>query len=328
MNTLIRSTAFSFLLCSALPAALAEPAFVATPGASIEIPQSTGKFDFLRVDTKRHRLLAAHEKDSTVDIIDLSANKVLGRVKVGEAVDTATDADSKFYFVSVQEGQRVAVLDADTLKETKSVKTAGPTDAILYDPTNHLVYVTHDGGDHVWAIDPATAKVVATISIPGVPELMVYDQKANRIYLNIKDKDVVAVIDPSSNSVVAQWPTAPASLPHGLVIDADHHTITAAGGNGKLVAIDTSSGKVTGSADIVAKVDQIAFDAVGGLVYSAGPGKMSVTRATGGQLAPAGEITTAAGAKNAAVDPATREVWTTYSDGKSSFAKSWHPPKL
>ena len=45
-----------------------------------------------------------------------------------------------------------------------------------------------------------------------------------------------------------------------------------------------------------------------------------------GKLVTLGALATAATAKNVAVDPATRAVWTTYTDGKSSFAKSWMPP--
>jgi YVTN family beta-propeller protein len=293
--------------------------------ASIEISNSPGKFDFLRIDSNRHRLLAAHEKDGTSDFIDLQKHTLITRVKVGAAVDTAVDTDSKFYYVSVQEGERVAVLDAATLKEVNSIKMAGPTDAIIYEPKNRRVYVTHDDGTDVWVIDPQTAKVVASITVPGVPEFMVYDQSADRIYLNIKNKDVVAVIDPSANKVVAQWPTAPATQPHGLAADTANHRIFSAGANGKLVAIDTTNGSVTGSVDVAAKVDQIAFDAASGFVYCAGTGKMSVVRATGGKLSLLGDLTTAATARNVAVDPATRAVWTTYTDGKSSFAKGWSP---
>jgi DNA-binding beta-propeller fold protein YncE len=297
-----------------------------TPAASIEIANSKGKFDFLRVDSKRHRLLAAHENDGTADYIDLQKNSLISRAKVGGAVDHAVDTDSKFYYVSVQEAERVAVVDAQTLKEVKSIKTAGPTDAIIFEPRNHRVYVTHDEGADVWVIDPVAGKVVATVAIPGVPEFMVYDEKADRIYLNIKTKDVVAVIDPASNKVIAQWPTAPALQPHGLALDADNHRVFAAGGNGKLVAIDTQSGASLGSIDIVPKVDQIAFDSVGGLVYCAGPDKLSVLNTAGGKLTALGDLVTAATAKNVTVDPATRQVWTTYTDGKSSFAKSWNPP--
>lgn len=294
--------------------------------ATVEIPQSTGKFDFLRIDAKRNRLLAAHENDETADYIDLAKHTLISRLKLGGAVDHAVDADSKFYYVSVQEAQRVAVVDAATLKEVNSVKMSGPTDAIIFESKNHMVYVTHDEGADVWVIDPARAKVVATVTIPGVPEFMVYDDKADRIYVNIKNKDVVAVIDPSTNKVVGSWPTAPAAQPHGLAFDADNHQVYAAGGNGKLVAIDTKSGAVTGSVGIADKVDQIAFDPVKGLLYSAGPDKMSVTSTAGGKLAALGSLTTSPTAKNVTVDPATHTVWTTYTDGKNSFAKGWMPP--
>jgi hypothetical protein len=54
---------------------------------------------------------------------------------------------------------------------------------------------------------------------------------------------------------------------------------------------------------------------------------MSVVRVNGGKLSRLGELTTAPAARNVAVDPATRAVWTTYSDGKSSFAKGWSAPQ-
>jgi DNA-binding beta-propeller fold protein YncE len=314
-------------LSSMAIAASADQPPLLTPAASIELANSTGKFDFLRVDAKRRRLLAAHENDGTADYFDLRNTTLITRLKLGGAVDTAIDADSQRYYVSVQESKRVAVIDAATLSELASIKTPGPTDAILYEPLNHLIYVTHDDGADVWVIDPVKSTVIATISIPGVPEYMVYDPAADRIYLNIKNKDVVAVIDPSTNKVTAQWPTAPALLPHGLALDIGTHQLYSSGGNGKLVAIDTKTGAVTGSVEVAEKVDQIAFDADGAVLYCAGADKMSVIRTSGGKLQPLGNVKTAATAKNVAVDPATRNVWTTYTDGKSSFARSWMPPK-
>jgi DNA-binding beta-propeller fold protein YncE len=326
MKNSYRSMSLAFTFCSVSAVSVAGQ-LALDPAGSIEITQSSGKFDFLRIDSKRQRLLAAHEKDGTSDFIDLQKHALITRLKVGTAVDTAMDPESNFYYVSVQEGQRVAVVDAATLKEVNSIKTTGPTDAIIYEPKNHLVYVTHDDGTEVWVIDPKAAKIVATVAIPGAPEVMAYDESTDRIYLNIKTKDIVAVIDPKSNKVVAQWPTAPATKPHGLALDADNHRIFSAGDNGKLVVIDTKTGAVTDAVDIVPKVDQIAFGASSGLVYCAGTDRMSVVRATGGKVQLLGDMTTAATARNVAVDPATQAVWTTYTDGKSSFAKSWKAPK-
>jgi YVTN family beta-propeller protein len=327
MKTLGTLISASIALCSLAFAARADNPLAWKPAQIVEIPNSAGKFDFLRVDATRHRLLAAHENDGTADFIDIQKGTPITRLKVGGAVDTAVDTDAKFYYLSIQESERVAVVDAASLKEVKSIKVPGPTDAIIFEPKNHLIYVTHDNGGDVWVIDPATAKVVATIAIPGAPEFMVYDQDQDRIYLNIKTKDTVAVIDPSSNKVIAQWPTGPATQPHGLAFDALNHRVFVAGGNGKLAVIDTKTGSLTQAIDIVPKVDQIAFDAAGGLLYCAGADKMSVIRADGAKLATVGELATAATAKNVAIDPATRAVWTTYTDGKKSFAKSWVPPQ-
>jgi DNA-binding beta-propeller fold protein YncE len=112
-----------------------------------------------------------------------------------------------------------------------------------------------------------------------------------------------------------------------LALDAGNHQLYSSGGSGKLVAIDTKTGAVSGSIDIAQKVDQIAFDADGARLYCAGAGVMSVIATTGGKLQALGDVKTSATAKNVAVDPATHAVWTTYTDGKSSFAKSWTPTK-
>src|SRR5215472_9146599 len=274
MKALYRSMSAVLAVGLLIGASAAEHGLAWPTLASIELPQSSGKFDFLRVDPNRNRLLAAHVEDGTSDFIDLKRHAVIARVKVGSAVDTAMDVDSKFYYVSVQESERVAVLDAATLKEVDSIKTAGPTDAILYEPKNHRVYVTHDEGTDL------------------------------------------SVIDPSANAVIAQWPTAPATRPHGLALDAASHRVFSAGANGKLVAIDTTSGAANGAVDITPKVDQIALDPGSGLLYCAGSDRISVVRVSGGTLSRLGELATASGARNVAVDPATRAVWTTYSDGK------------
>jgi DNA-binding beta-propeller fold protein YncE len=323
----VHSAVIACLLAGSVFAAAAAQSITLNQTASIEVPASKGKFDFLRVDSKRHRLLAAHENDGTADYFDLTKNSLITRLKVGGAVDTAVDADSKFYYVSVQEDKRVAVVDAANLKEVKSIPLDGPSDAIIFEPKNHLIYVTHDEGANVWVIDPASAKVVASIEVPGVPEFMLYDQARDRIYLNIKSADKVAVIDPATNKTVAEWSTGPATQPHGLALDAAHHRIFSAGANGKLAVIDTATGKVTGTVSITPKVDQIAFDPESHLVYCAGPEKMSIVRAADENVSPVGELSTAATAKNVAVDPQTGAVWTTYTDGKSSFAKSWTAAK-
>ena len=58
MRTRYQCMAIALMCCSiSVMAAAAASPLALTPAASIEIPHSTGKFDFLRVDSKRHRLM-------------------------------------------------------------------------------------------------------------------------------------------------------------------------------------------------------------------------------------------------------------------------------
>ena len=301
--------------------AAAQP--VLQPGAAISIPASPGKFDFLAVDAAAHRLLAGHEKDETADFFDLSTNQLIARVKVGPAVGVTVDPKTGRYFASVQDDKRIAIIDGKTFKETGSIALPGESDAILFDAKDRRIYITNDNGSFLWAVDPDTGKVAAAIPIPGEPECMAHDPAADRIYLNIKNHDEVAVIDTKTNSVIATWPAAPAVGPHGLVLDVVHSRLYVSGDNGQLVAIDTKTGKNVAATTIVEHVDQIAFDPGLRRIYCAGPDWMSVVQASDSSLSTPGKIATATTAKNVAVDLQTHTVWTTFTDGKDSFAKSW-----
>ena len=295
------------------------------PDASIEIPGATGKFDFLEIDGGRHRLLAAHEKAGTADFFDLQAGKLITRVETGPAVHIAVDDKDGKYFVSASDEKKVVVLDSTTLKITDTIATEGELDAIVYVAKTGKVYVTHDEGSHVWVIDAASDKIVGTIDVPGIPEYMLYDAVTDRLYLNLKSINAIIAIDPSTLAVVSRWSTLPAKSPHGLALDPATGRLFSAGANGVLAAIDIKSGQVIGSAAIAEKVDQNVFDPFTRRIYCACGSVMSVVQETEGGLTALGGVKSEATAKNVAIDPTTHEVWTTWTDGKNSYAKSWRP---
>lgn len=316
----------SLLLAALTLGSLVAGAQPLKPGVRVTIPDSAGKFDFLEVDVARHRLLAAHEKSDTADFIDLNTNQVLARVKLGTVVDTVVDPKTGNYFCSVQEDKRVAILDGATFKEIGSIAVDGETDGIVFNPKTRQLYVTHDNGTHLWAVDVDTRKVIATIEIPAGPECLALDAVADRLYFNGKTTSEVIVVDTKLNQLVAKWSTAPATAPHGIAYDAAAGRLYVAGDNGILAVLDVKSGKVIGTARITEHVDQAAFDPVKGLIYAAGPNALSVLRATAAGAEFIGNVQTAETAKNVAVDPTTHAVWTTYTDGKNSYAQSFVLP--
>ena len=320
------TAAFCAVLAAALvPALRAEDTALLKPGVTVKIPDSKGKFDFLEVDSVHHRLLAAHEKSGTADFIDLDSNTVITRLPVGPAVHMCLDPKTDTYFVSDSEEKKIVTVDAKTLKVTGEIPTEGELDALLYIPKYDRVYITHDEETHVWAVDPNEKKVIGTIEISGAPEYMVYDPASDRIYLNLKKANEVNVIDPSTNTIVAKWSTLPAGSPHGLAFDPATSRLFAAGGDGHLAAIDIKTGKVIASVEIAKGVDQAVFDPSTRRIYCAAGATWFIAQETDDGLKLLGNMPTPATAKNVAIDPANHSVWTTYTDGKDSFAQQWLP---
>jgi DNA-binding beta-propeller fold protein YncE len=180
--------------------------------------------------------------------------------------------------------------------------------------------VDHDDGDDLWIIDPAAGKIVATVTIPTAPEYILNDPAFDQIFQNIKSKPVLLAIDPGQNTVAATWSTLPAEKPHGLAIDPKTRRLFSAGGNGKLVVMDCTTGVCLKSVDIAVGVDQIAFDPVNRRIYCAsGQGKISVLEETVEGAKSLGDVATAKGAHTLAIDPETHSVWTAFPKGDVSY---------
>jgi len=293
---------------------------VLTADKPIVIPDSHGKFDFIEVDQQAGRLLAAHTGNATLDIFDSATGKFIKSVQTGVDQDAAVDSKGGKYHVAVSAGKKLVTVDSTTFEVTGETPLTGPADILAFDPKNNTAYIGHDDSTEVWAVDVIAKKIVATITIPEGPEGIIYDEVSDRVYANSKIGDAVVVIDPATNKPVATWPTAPAQKPHGSALDAEGHRLFVVGANGKLVAIDLKSGKVTGSVDIAPRVDEIAFDPGLKRVYCAsGAGVLSVVDAKDESLKSLGDVPTHEGTHSVAVDAKTHAVWIAFAEGNQSF---------
>lgn len=161
------------------------------------------------------------------------------------------------------------------------------------------------------AIDPATDTVVATVPLGGSPEEAVPDGDGN-VFVNISDRARIARIDARTNTVTAMWnvPTYPDI--HGLAIDERTHRLFAScKGNVRMVVVDSNSGKVLAQLPIGLGTDGAAFDPASHLAFSSNKdGTLSVIEEDGpDRFTGLGNVETAPGAKNMAIDPKTGRVF-------------------
>ncbi len=324
-------TYWTLVLALAFPIPCFSPAFGAATVLQavppVELSGKSGHFDYLAYDSANDRLLAAHPGAGTLEFYAGASGKMLPPVATGAVQGVAIDAKGARYFAGDETEKKIVIVDAKSFSILGEVAVDGPVDAIAFDSKRGLLYADEDDGTRVWVIDPTLRKIVATIVLPGVPEFVEYDPKTDRIYQNIKTKDELVVLDPEKRAIVATWSTLPATAPHGLAVDAERGKVYSAGKNGKLVAIDLKTGKVTASVDIPASPDQIAFDPVRRVVYSACRGYLSAVRVSERGLLSEESVPLPMGAHTLAVDSKRGGVWLAYEAEKKSYLLGFHAVK-
>jgi DNA-binding beta-propeller fold protein YncE len=261
------------------------------------IPLPTeGYMDHLSADVKGQRLFISGENDKELVVVDMKAGKVIHETKLGgnprrPFFDPATNE------IWVDLGDNTAVaLSGTTFEVTKTVELTGgkgaahrDPDNAAYDPVQRLYYVAvvtgrqgnKDGSIEI--VDTRAAKLVGSIKMDGNdPAGVLLDPAANRLYVGMGDvvngESVVKVIDTAKRAVVAEWPITGGPQPHVAGLDAAHHRLfmgsRLGGGHsvdpGKLVVINTDSGKVVQALDATGGADEIFYDAPSSRIYFSG----------------------------------------------------------
>jgi YVTN family beta-propeller protein len=264
------------------------------------------RFDYLRVDPDMRRLYVSHA--TKVDVLDVDTGAVVGEVSPMKGVHgIAIVPGLKRGFITSGNDRTVVMFDTATLKVLKVITGLGmKPDAIEYDPDTQRVYVANGASGGVTVIDPAKGEIAANVPIEGKLEGMAFDGRG-RLFVNTEDKSMIQVIDTHSLRAVASWPIAPAEGGTGLAIDAAHHRLFSAGGNGKLAVVDSDTGALVATPEIGEDPDGDAFDASAGLIYSSSvKGTLSVIHEDSPDAYSVVQtVPTALGARTIALDPRT-----------------------
>ena len=261
------------------------------------IPLPTeGYMDHLSYDLKNQHLFLSAENNKKVVVVDMKAGKVIQEIKVGgnprkPFFDSATNE----LWVDLGDNTVVA-LNGTTFEISKMIALTGGKNAPGRDPDNAafdaakgLYYVavrTRDAGSKegsIEIVDTKAAKLIGSIKMEGQePAGIVLDPAANRLYAGMGDvvngESVVKVVDIAKRAIVAEWSTAGGPQPHVAGLDAAHHRLfmgsRLGGGHnvdpGKLVIINTDTGKVVQTLDATGGGDEIFYDEPSKRVYFSG----------------------------------------------------------
>src|SRR6266852_5708019 len=255
--------------------------------APLELSQSTplpelhdGDFDHFTVDLAGNRLFSTAEENSKVLVFDLLTNKLIHTIDDVKAPHSMLyRADLKKLFVVDGDLGEVKIYDADSYKPAWSVKLREGADASSYDPKTKYLYVVNGGKDakipnsYISIIDTNAAKTVGEIKVDSNDvEVMALETSGPRMFVDIRGNNSVEVFDRDKRTLIATWSVAQdAKKPTAIALDEKGHRLFVGTRDpGKLIVLDTESGKVVSSLPAAAMVDDMAYDGGSKRIYFAG----------------------------------------------------------
>jgi DNA-binding beta-propeller fold protein YncE len=255
-----------------------------------------GYMDHLTVDVKGQRLFISGENNKSLVVVDLRSGNVIHEVK-----GLGGNPRKPFYVPETNEvwtdlgDNTVVAISGTTYEVTKTVELTGgrgaakrTPDNAAYDPAAHLYYaaiVTGAGNNDgsIEIVDTKAAKLLGSIKMNGSdPGGLSIEPSGKRLYVAMGDvvngDSHLKVIDLEKRTVAAEWPITGGPAPHASGLDAAHHRLFVGsrvkGGHryepGKLVVMDTQTGKVVQALDSVGGADEVQYDAPTGRIYFVG----------------------------------------------------------
>src|SRR6266404_5744382 len=196
-----------------------------------------GDFDHFQVDLPGKRLFLAAEDNSAIEVIDLNTNKVVHKIAGTKAPHSmAYNPDSKKLFVVDDGGpNQVEIYDGTSYELLGTIPMGAHADASVYDPASKLFYVGNGGKQ----------------------------AKENFCMLSI--------VDTTSGKKVRDIRIDGADRVEAMAFDeSDHRLFIHAREPGKVVVIDTNSGKIVTTLLSGGMVDDAVYDAKLRRIYVTG----------------------------------------------------------
>ena len=241
-----------------------------------------GDFDHLTPDVAGNRLFVTAEENSKVLVFDLKTNKLIHTIDDLKAPHSMLyRADLKKLFVVDSDLGEVKIYDtdSDSYKSAGSIKVREGADASGYDPSTKYLYVVNGGKDaklpnaYITVIDVAAGKTVGEIKIDSNDvEGMVFEKSGPRMFVNVRGKNAVEVYDRTNRALMATWPIAQEGKnPTAIAFDEGAHRLFMGSRvPGKLIVLDSDSGKIVATYPAAAMVDDMAYDGSNKRIYFAG----------------------------------------------------------
>ncbi|MFL5561912.1 MAG: YncE family protein [Gemmatimonadaceae bacterium] len=141
------------------------------------------------------------------------------------------------------------VIDLGSYADVAKV-TIADAHALAISPSGNRVYVTTTTG-MVHAVNTSTRQIVGTVGVPNGPWGIAFRTTATDTLMYVTSRDGGTITEVDTKTMTVRRTFNIGGRPHGLVISPDGQTLYAADNSiGRVVAVSTSSGAITGSVSV------------------------------------------------------------------------------
>ena len=251
------------------------------------MPGLQNHFDHLTADLQNDRLFVVPEDNKSIEVYGLHSGKFLHSIKgIGVGHSVVYRPDINRIFVTDGKDGDLKIFDGANYALLKKVPLRADADATGYDPTTHYLYIANGGLDaklnygFLTIVNTDNGEKIGEIKIDSNRlEAMAVEKSGPRLFLNMTEKNAIGVIDRRNNSVVAVWPATGGHVNAAVAIDEEHHRLFVACRDGKLLVMNSDSGKVLQVLPIATGVDDMTYDPASKRIYVAcGEGFVNVYR--------------------------------------------------
>jgi YVTN family beta-propeller protein len=241
-----------------------------------------GDFDHFAFDAAGQRLFVAAEENSTIVVIDLKTNKVIAKVSGAKAPHSMgyNPESKKLYVVDDGGPNQVEIFDGTTFKVLSTIPMDAHADVSLYDASAKMFYVGNGGRQAkedytlLSVIDASTDKKVGDIKINEGDriESVRMEEKGPRMFVNVYYKGIVDIVDRKKQAVVGSWDFSKEGKNFGSMAfdEEDHRLFVHARDPGKVLVIDSESGKLITSLLCQGDYDDAIWDSATRRLYMVG----------------------------------------------------------
>ncbi len=299
------------LLCQALLAARSSAPLELV--ATIPLPGVEGRIDHLALDEAHAHLFVAALGNGSLELVDLSEKKAHKRVEgLHEPQGVVYLPARDEVWVSQGGGGVLDVYRGESLELLEHIRLGPDGDNLRVDADAQRVWLGYGSGA-LACVEVAGRKALGRARLPAHPEAFALERKGTRVFANVPSERGVCVVDREKAEQVAFWPVESAQANYPLLLlEAEKQLVLGCRNPGKLVVLDSDTGKQRQAVELSGDVDDLWLDEARGRIYaSCGEGTLDVfaRKAAGAAWERVAVVPTAKGARTSCFSAARKQLF-------------------